>query len=75
MIYLKNQFNGGETMQGKVKFFNVDKGYGFIEAEDGKDIFFHISGLTEGVSVQEGDEVSYDTEPGERGPKAVNITR
>lgn len=60
-------------MNGTVKFFNESKGFGFITGEDGKDYFVHISGLKDGVSVQDGDEVSFDVEQGDRGPKAVNV--
>jgi len=61
-------------MNGKVKFFNISKQFGFIEAEDGKEYFVHESGLNEGVRVREDDQVTFDTEEGERGPKAVNVS-
>ncbi len=62
-------------MKGTVKFFNENKGFGFITAEDGKDYFVHQSGINGGVRLREGDSVSFDVEKGERGPKAVNVTR
>jgi len=62
-------------MNGKVKFYNTDKGYGFIAGSDDKDYFFHMSALSEGVVVQENDEVTFDIEEGDRGPKAVKVER
>lgn len=62
-------------MNGTVKFFNQSKGYGFITAEDGSDYFVHITGLNEGVNLDENDEVSFDVEEGDRGPKAVNVSK
>ena len=60
-------------MNGSIKFFNDGKCYGFITAEDGKDYFVHVSGLAQGLTVKEGDAVTFDVEDGERGPKAVNV--
>jgi len=62
-------------MKGTVKFFHDGDGYGFIETEDmDDDVFFHLSELPEGVDeVEEGDEVEFDQEEGDRGPKAVNV--
>jgi CspA family cold shock protein len=62
-------------MNGNVKFFNDQKGYGFIEGEDGKDYFVHISGLGEGVAITDNDAVTFDVEEGERGPKAANVQK
>jgi cold shock protein len=61
-------------MNGKVKFYNEGKGFGFIEADDGKDYFVHQTGLNEGVILRENDAVSFDVEEGDRGPKAVNVS-
>ena len=61
-------------MNGKVKFFNNSKQFGFITAEDGKDYFVHQSGLNEGVVLRDNDEVSFDVEEGDRGLKAVNVS-
>jgi len=60
-------------MKGKVKFFNQTKGFGFIAAEDGKEYFVHQTGLKPNVSISENDEVTFDTEKGDKGPKAVNV--
>ena len=59
---------------GTVKFFNDDKGFGFITPDDGgKDVFVHANGLN-GNSITEGDKVSYDTEEGKKGLNAVNVS-
>ncbi len=62
---------------GKVKWFNAEKGYGFITAEDGTDVFVHFSAIqTEGYkSLDEGQPVSFDVTSGDRGPQASNVTK
>ncbi|NLT94704.1 MAG: cold shock domain-containing protein [Clostridia bacterium] len=64
-------------MQGKVKWFNAEKGYGFIEGEDGKDVFVHFSAIqTEGYkTLEEGQMVSFDVVEGARGPQAANVIK
>ncbi len=60
---------------GRVKWFNEQKGYGFIEQENGKDVFVHHTGIKgEGFkNLHEGQSVQFDVEQGEKGPKAVNV--
>lgn len=63
-------------MTGTVKWFNAEKGFGFITGEDGKDVFAHFSQINaQGYkSLQEGQQVSYDVTQGPKGPQAENIT-
>ena len=63
--------------KGTVKWFNADKGYGFITGEDGQDVFVHFSAINgEGYkSLDEGQAVSYDVEQSDRGTQAANVTK
>ncbi len=63
-------------VNGTVKWFSDQKGYGFIEQEDGPDVFVHHSGInTTGFkSLNEGDRVTFDVEEGQKGPSAANVT-
>ena len=62
-------------IKGKVKFFNPNKGYGFILGEDEEDYFVHVSSLPEGIdSLTEGVEVSFDFIKTEKGLQAKNVT-
>ncbi|HZH60705.1 cold-shock protein [Metabacillus halosaccharovorans] len=63
--------------QGKVKWFNSEKGFGFIEVEGGDDVFVHFSSIQgEGYkSLDEGQEVTFDIEEGNRGPQAANVQK
>ena len=63
--------------QGTVKWFNAEKGFGFITGQDGKDVFVHFSAIqTDGFkTLEEGQAVHYDVEDGARGLQAVNVTK
>ncbi|HGK8489861.1 TPA: cold-shock protein [Streptococcus pyogenes] len=63
--------------QGTVKWFNAEKGFGFISTENGQDVFAHFSTIqTNGFkTLEEGQKVAFDVEEGQRGPQAVNITK
>lgn len=62
-------------MEGTVKWFNSDKGYGFIEREEGDDVFVHFSAIEgEGFkTLDEGQKVKFDIVDGNRGPQAANV--
>ena len=62
-------------MKGTVKFFNAMKGFGFIAGDDGKEYFVHQTGLNDGVTLRDNDTVKFDVEQGDRGPKAVNVSK
>ncbi len=63
--------------QGTVKWFNADKGFGFIEREDGDDVFVHFSAIqSEGFkTLDEGESVTFEIEEGQRGPQATNVEK
>ena len=61
---------------GKVKWFNTQKGFGFIVQEDGTDIFVHFKDIVGGIgALDEGDEVSYEVVEGRKGLQAVNVSK
>jgi CspA family cold shock protein len=62
---------------GKVKWFNAEKGFGFIEADGGQDVFVHFSAIqTEGFkTLEEGQSVSFEIVEGARGPQAANVVK
>lgn len=64
-------------MQGTVKWFNSEKGYGFIQVEGGNDVFVHYSAiLGDGFrTLEEGQQVEFDIVEGQRGPQAANVTK
>ena len=59
---------------GKVKFYNKEKKDGFITGDDGKDYFFHASGVSNEIYLKDGDNVEFKVGEGERGPKAVDVS-
>jgi cold shock protein len=63
--------------KGTVKWFNDSKGFGFITADTGEDVFVHYSAIQAGGfrTLAEGDVVEFETEAGPKGPKAVNVTK
>jgi cold shock protein len=73
-----NNFLGVLLMNnGKVKWFNAEKGFGFIEADGGQDVFVHFSAIqTEGFkTLEEGQAVSFEIVEGARGPQAANVVK
>ncbi|QYR20364.1 cold shock domain-containing protein [Paenibacillus sp. sptzw28] len=64
-------------MKGTVKWFNAEKGYGFIQVENGEDVFVHYSAIQgEGFkSLDEGQAVEFEITQGNRGPQAANVTK
>jgi CspA family cold shock protein len=71
-------FGGNRSMaNGKVKWFNEKKGYGFIEQENGKDVFVHFDAIKmDGFkTLKEGEEVTFDITEGAKGPQAANVQR
>jgi CspA family cold shock protein len=64
------------STQGKVKWFNEEKGFGFIERDGGSDVFVHFRAIVgDGFkTLAEGQEVEFDVEQGQKGPQAVNVS-
>jgi CspA family cold shock protein len=62
-------------MKGKIKWYNERKGFGFIEVEDSKDVFVHRTALPEGLYLNDGDNVEFETEDSDRGPSAINVKK
>ena len=73
----KHTAGGNKMEQGKVKWFNAEKGFGFIEREAGDDVFVHFSAIqSEGFkSLDEGQAVTFEVEQGQRGPQATNVQK
>ncbi len=68
-----------DRVTGTVKWFNAAKGYGFISREGGKDLFVHFSSIQDAGTgyrnLNEGDQVEFDVEEGQKGPQATNVIR
>ena len=62
-------------MKGTVKFFDKEKKFGFLKGEDDKEYFVHETGLNEGVTLEENDSVEFEIEEGDKGPKAVKVSK
>tara|TARA_B110000438_G_scaffold159943_1_gene153161 strand:+ start:372 stop:593 length:222 start_codon:yes stop_codon:yes gene_type:complete len=63
-----------QMQNGKVKFYNKEKKFGFITGDDGKDYFFHSSGISSDIYLVDGDKVEFKVIDGDRGPKAAEIS-
>ncbi len=63
------------NMKGKIKWYNARKGYGFIQSEDGKEVFVHRTALPMDTSFNEEDAVEFDVESSDRGPQAKNVKK
>ncbi|MBM7853674.1 CspA family cold shock protein [Desulfohalotomaculum tongense] len=64
-------------MLGKVKWFNAKKGYGFIESEEGNDVFVHFTAIQQDgyKTLEDGEQVEFDIVEGDRGPQAANVVK
>ena len=62
-------------MKGKVKWFNPRKGFGFIEKEDGNDIFVHMNDIEGGAQLNDGDEVEFEPADSPKGPRATKVKK
>ena len=62
-------------MKGSVKWYNEMKGFGFIEVKDGRDVFVHKTSIPEGTSLNDGDNVEFETQDSERGLQTTNIKK
>lgn len=61
---------------GKVKWFNTEKGYGFISYESNKEVFVHFKDVNGGIdAIKENDEVEFEVTEGKKGPQAVNVSK
>jgi len=74
--YTLTAFKGttkNKMKKGTVKFFDEQRGFGFIKEENGEEIFVHASGLTE--EIRESDQVLFETEQGKKGLNAINVSK
>ena len=75
VVPMLTQSEESKMVNGTVKFFNRVKSFGFIAGDDGKDYFVHVTGLKPGVTIDEGDKVSFEVIEGEKGPKADKVDK
>jgi len=75
VFYSIRTYKEVNLMEGTIKWYNARKGFGFIEVEDGKDVFLHQSQVPEGTFLNEGDKISFDVEESEKGPQATNVKK
>ena len=71
--FITTGINMSDTQTGTVKWFDETKGFGFIAQESGQDIFAHISGITNGQPLVDGQQVEFTVTQGKKGPQAENI--
>jgi CspA family cold shock protein len=72
--YLRGNEGRENTMTvGTVKWFNANRGYGFIKPEDGNDVFVHASAIQDGGTLEDGQAVEFDITQGHKGPQATNV--
>ena len=62
-------------MKGKVKMYDSSRGFGFITGEDGKDVYVHSTAVEGGATLAVGDNVEYEVEMGQKGPRAKNVKK
>ena len=76
-LLIDTRIGGTKMSTGKVKWFNAEKGYGFIEGQDGKDVFVHFSAIEQDgfKTLDEGQEVEFEVVEGARGPQAANVVK
>ena len=63
------------NMKGTVKWYNARKGYGFIQCDDGKEVFVHRTAVPMEISLNEGDAIEFEVETSDRGPQAKNVKK
>jgi CspA family cold shock protein len=63
------------NMKGTVKWYNARKGYGFIQCDDGKEVFVHRTAVPMEMSLNEGDAIEFEVETSDRGPQAKNVKK
>jgi CspA family cold shock protein len=78
LFFVKIQIKSEENvnnMKGTVKWYNARKGYGFIQCDDGKEVFVHRTAVPMEISLNEGDAIEFEVETSDRGPQAKNVKK